>query len=190
MILKAHAGGGGSDVEGGGGVGMCRQRGAVLIEPSLCLVTAVCRSEEVWEWIQAALRSPTGSITLKLNKTETCQVPRSGSLCLWWAALPPGTDQCENMDQDKHSLLSLLWFLPELLEYRVLDKKNSGTLKVNCPSRSTTVIRTQAAPFTPYLLCPQTHSDGSHLKALNKEQCSPCFTWWRFAKLQIRLVVL
>lgn len=57
-----------------------RQLGTVLIEPSLCLVTVVCRSEQAREWIQAALKSPAGSITGKINKTETCRVPRSGSL--------------------------------------------------------------------------------------------------------------
>lgn len=57
-----------------------RRHRAVLIEPSLCLVTAVCRGTETWEGIQAALESPTGSITWELNKTETYRVPRLGSL--------------------------------------------------------------------------------------------------------------
>lgn len=64
---------------GGGGAAQTIP-GAVLIEPSLCLVTAVYRGKEAQEWIQAALKSPAGSITEKLNKTETCRVARSGPL--------------------------------------------------------------------------------------------------------------
>lgn len=79
LFSLALPGGWWSDFEGACRWGS-RQRGAVLIEPSLCLVTAVCRGEEAREWIQAALKSPTGSITRELNKTETCRVPRSGSL--------------------------------------------------------------------------------------------------------------
>lgn len=75
-----------------------RQLRALLIEPSLCLVTAVCQGEKAWEWIQAALQSPTWSITGNLTKQRHAGCPDQGHYCLWRTALPPRPDQCENMD--------------------------------------------------------------------------------------------
>lgn len=75
-----------------------RQLRALLIEPSLCLVTAVCQGEKAWEWIQAALQSPTWSITGNLTKQRHAECPDQGHYCLWRTVLPPRPDQCENMD--------------------------------------------------------------------------------------------
>lgn len=65
--------------EGGEG-GRCRRLRAVLIEPSLCLVTAVCRGEEALGVNPSSTQEPWRIDNRKLNKTETCRVARSGSL--------------------------------------------------------------------------------------------------------------
>lgn len=80
VILKARAGGRGVGEDLEEGRRRCRRLRAVLIEPSLCLVTAVCRGEEALGVNPSSTQEPRRIDNRKLNKTETCRVARSGSL--------------------------------------------------------------------------------------------------------------